>query len=193
MKRFVLLSILMTSISLSGSAQILDRAPSGQRNYRAVEGGSEPVKIDTVTPLPELIKRFEKPWQFVETGKMYWIGYTDDMYSIAAYKDRAIQPLIKFIETNDNEDAKIGAVYALHLIGINSEIVGRFTEKFTNKNAREALLYLLKYHDLDGTIMELLIRDPWLSDVPVLFSRLSTEDKAPWYLVAVAQLRLAEY
>src|SRR5476651_608850 len=44
--------------------QIIDRAPNGQSGYRAVTGGSEQVGIDTKTPLPELIKRLELPWEF---------------------------------------------------------------------------------------------------------------------------------
>jgi len=184
MRKWVIINfLLLLAFQVVDAQTFIDRAPNGKKNYRAVQGGSELVTVDTVTPLPELIKKLEKPWQFVETGKAYWIGYTDDMYSIATHGDSAIEPLIKFVEHTQDQDAKIGGVYTLHLIGIDRQIVGRFTERFINKNAREALLYLLKYHDLDATVMELLIRDPWLSDVPKLFAILNNEKTSPWYLV----------
>ena len=82
------------------NAQIIDSAPSSAPNHRAVLGGEKNVPIDTSTSRPELIKRLEKPWKFVETFKAYWIGYTDDMYSIAAYKDNAIKPLTDLIDTS---------------------------------------------------------------------------------------------
>ncbi len=124
---------------------------------------------------------------------MYWIGYTDNMYSIALHKDTAIKPLINFIESTNNKRARIGAVYTLHLIGIDRKIVGRFTEDFVNKNARDALLYLLKYDDIRNTTMELLIRDPWLSDVSKLFSLLNNEDSSPGdYVNGLLHYRLKE-
>jgi hypothetical protein len=86
---------------------------------------------------------------------------------------------LHFIETTNDHYAKTGAVYALHLIGINRKVAGRLNEDFVKKNAREALLYLLKYNDLRKTIMELLIRDPWLSDVPKLFLLLDNEKSSP--------------
>jgi hypothetical protein len=164
-------------------AQVIDLAPSDYQNYRAVEGGSEKVSIDTHTPLNNLIQRLEKPWHFVETGKMYWIGYTDDMYSIAAHNDDAIRPLLNLIDTTKNEHAKYGAVYTLHLIGISRIIIGRFEESFTDKQARNALLSLLKYDDIGDDVMSLLVRDPWQSDVPKLISVIK-QNPVAWYIVS---------
>jgi hypothetical protein len=73
--------------------------PSPEKNERAVEGGWQHVAIDTNTPLPQLIKRLDSNWREIETGKGYWIGYTDDMYSIAAHGDEAIDPLLNFIKS----------------------------------------------------------------------------------------------
>jgi hypothetical protein len=132
------LLLFLTSVSQSFS-QITDVAPSGRQNYLAVEGGGWKMKIDTTTSLDSLIGGLSKNWQFIETGKMYWIGYTEDMYSIAARGDIAIQPLIDVLQNSSNSYAKYGAIYCLHLIGINRTIVGRFTEKFVNTKARAAL------------------------------------------------------
>lgn len=176
MKSYILI-ILFFLISSFCKAQVVDVAPSGNENIRAVEGGGERVTIDTKTPLNELINRLDKPWKFIETGKAYWIGYTDDMYSIANYKDKAIQSLINFIDTSKNKYARIGGLYTLHLIGINSTIVGRFIEDFSNSKARTALLRYLNEKDLNRTVTLLLMRDPWLSDLPELIKCLETENK----------------
>jgi len=74
------------------------------------------------------------------TGKAYWIGYTDDMYSIAAHNDAAIPPLLELIEQTKNPKAAYGAVLTIHLIGIERTVKGRFYEEFKNKKARAALL-----------------------------------------------------
>lgn len=180
MCKSLFISLLFLITWCISQAQIIDRAPSGQVGSRAITGGSEAVKIDTKTPIGDLIKKLELPWDFVETGKLYWIGYTDNMYAIAARKDKAIAPLVSFIASTTNRHAKIGAIYTLHLIGINSSVVGRFVEEFKNKDARNALLDLLKYDELSHTIMTLLTRDPWQSDVPKLFNALSHSKTNYW-------------
>ena len=139
--------------------------------------------IDSTTSLKNLIDRLSGDWQFIETGKMYWIGYTNDMFSVASRGDRAIGPLIHVVENSSNDNARIGAIYTIHLIGINRKIVGRFEEKFVDTNARKALLYLLKYPDWQPTIMELLIRDPWKSDVAELIGCLKKSDSDCWAVV----------
>ena len=77
-----------------------------------------------------LIQRLEEDWREVETGKAYWIGYTKDMYSIAAHGDDAIYPLLSFIKKAKSNRAKYGAILSLHLIGIDRKIAGRFYEEF---------------------------------------------------------------
>ncbi|HVV54346.1 MAG TPA: hypothetical protein VHC47_03420, partial [Mucilaginibacter sp.] len=121
----------------------------------------------------QLIHRLNQPWELVETGKAYWIGYTDDMYSIAHYKNQAIPALVNFIDTAKNKNARLGGLLTLHLIGINSKIAGRFVEDFSNKNARLALLRYLDDKSLHSTVVSLLMRDPWLSDLPSLMDYLS--------------------
>jgi hypothetical protein len=133
-------------------AQVTDVGPNGKPNYRAVTGGSVKVNIDKVSSLATLINKLDSNWEFVETGKMYWIGYTDDMYSIAAYKDSAIEPLVEHFQSTKSENGKYGAICTLHLIGIESSIAGRFIEKFKNKNAREALFGWRKIKNILGLL-----------------------------------------
>ncbi|MGA2280280.1 MAG: hypothetical protein ABSG80_08265 [Verrucomicrobiota bacterium] len=148
---------------------ILDVNPSIEPNMRAVTGGSQRVVIDTNTPLPQLIERLEGNWRLVETGKGYWIGYTDDMYSIAAHGDPAINPLVKFIKSAQSDKARYGALLSLHLIGIESRITGRFHEKFKNQKVRNVFYELLNDERLRDKVLGLLVRDPWPSDLPHLF------------------------
>ena len=60
------------------------------------------------------------------------------------------------------------AVYCLHLIGINSTIVGRISEEFLNTQARDALLSIVGIEELTSEVVSLLARDPWESDLPTL-------------------------
>jgi len=131
-------------------------------------------------PLNSLLPKLSENWEFLETGKAYWIGYTKDMFSIAAYGDSAVGPLLTLVDTTSVERARIGAIYTLHLIGINRTIAGRFMEKFVDSNARGAMLSLLKYPELQSTIMSLLTRDPWRSDVPRLFEMMMSTDESCW-------------
>ena len=114
---------------------------------------------------------------------MYWIGYTEDMYSIAAREDNAIQSLINVLQSSSNSYAKYGAIYCLHLIGINRTIEGRFYEKFVNPKARAALLQFLKDTSLQEDIMRLLIRDPWTSDIPYIIETMKSCKTDCWSLV----------
>lgn len=165
--------------------QVVDAAPSGNQNILAVEGGGIVMKIDSITPLNELIERLNGKWRLHETGKGYWIGYTADMYSIASRGDKAIPALTDFIKTTKNNHGKYGAIYTLHLIGIDRQIAGRFYEEFKNPAARAALLDLLPQSDFTYSIMELLMRDPWKSDIPYLFDLLQqeTDEEVCWPII----------
>ncbi|PQJ12385.1 hypothetical protein CJD36_001140 [Flavipsychrobacter stenotrophus] len=146
------------------------------------EQNSWPVVLDNTTPVNTLIKRFEGDWKWVQTNKFYWIGYTDLMYSIAAKRNVAIKPLLNFINTTKNRHAKWGAICTIHLIGINSEIAGRETEEFTNLSARNALLSLLSDTSLQAGIIELLIRDPRYSDIPIVMNVMRNSKGDTWAL-----------
>ncbi len=180
-KQSVLLLLILLLVTIV-KAQIVDVPPNGKADYLPVQGGSVKMDIDTTTPLATLIKKLEQSWEFEETGKMYWIGYTNTMYSIAA-RSNAIKPLRTFIDTTKNAHAKYGAVYTLHLIGINRIIAGRFYEEFKNKEARDALISLLKYDDLRETALSLLMRDPWMSDVPQMLSLMVNNRTDDWDIV----------
>ena len=180
MRRKLLLLSLFCLTALQLPAQwILDVNPSGETNKRAVEGGSQHVGIDTNTPLPQLIKRLESDWKEVPTGKAYWIGYTDDMYSIAAHGEEAIDPLLNFIKNSKSTKARYGALLTLHLIGIESKIAGRFHEKFKNKRVRNYFYELLNDESLRDQVILLLVRDPWPDDLSHLFTLLGhlSDDK----------------
>jgi hypothetical protein len=80
--------------------------------------------------------------------------------------------LVKFINNSNSTHARVGALYTLHLIGINSKIVGRFFEKFENSIARKAIIQYINNDKLHETVVELLMRDPWASDIPVFINYL---------------------
>ncbi len=181
MRSRILAAVVAVLFAVPGLAQ----TSSGTREvvWRAQLGGGSAVTIDTVTALPALISRLNNDWQFVETSKWYWIGYTDDMYSIAAHGETAIPLLLNFIQTTSSVKNKYGAVCCLHLIGIKSIVAGRTYEQFQSVAARQALRSLLTQDDLREWIIELLIRDPWQSDVPYLFAALEKGGADEWALV----------
>lgn len=160
---------------LSNAQGIVDVAPSGRQNERAVEGGSRAVAIETNVPLQTLIQHLEGNWELVETFKGYWIGYTDDMYSIASHGEKAVDPLLKFIHNTSSDHAHEGALLTLHLIGIKSRIAGRFYEEFKSNPVREAFYGLLEDVRLRDKVLLLLVRDPWPSDVPYIMKVLALE------------------
>ncbi len=126
--------------------------------------------------LDSLINKLDDNWEFVETGKAYWIGYTDEMYAIATFNDIAIPKLESFIYKSDKLKSITGAIYCIHLIGINTNIAGRFHENFVNKNARNSLLKLACIDSLFPIIIPLLGRDPWQTDLPVLYKLLQNKN-----------------
>lgn len=182
-KSKVFLSCLLIFFACPSSAQILDTNSSGRENFLAVEGGSIEARIDRLTPLPFLVEKLNGDWKLVMTGKQYWIGYSNIMYSIAAYKDEAIPLLMDFIKYRASTRGKEGAIYTLHLIGIESKIAGRYYEEFKNKRARHALLCLLADDSLKVQVAELLSRDPWLSDIPVLMNYLRVPETNNWPII----------
>lgn len=192
MKKLLLLSLLVVSgclpkYSQSITANTQDNSlvslPKGKYAHRATEGSGMEVPIDTVTALDTLIQRLIGKFTFVNTGKGYFIGYTDDEFSIAAHGDAAIPALMRFIKSGVDPLGRSGAVYALHLIGINSTVAGRFYEEFKSVKAREALRELLKTEELQDEVMELLKRDPWQSDVPYLFDLLNHSNTDNWAII----------
>jgi hypothetical protein len=136
MKGHFLTGMFLLSFNITPFAQrtYIDAAPSGKENYLPVEGGAIHMPIDSTTSLINLIDRLSGDWQFIETGKMYWIGYTNDMFSIAARGDSAIGPLVKVVETSSKLKERLGAIYTLHLIGIDRSIKGRGNEPFVNRD-----------------------------------------------------------
>ncbi len=190
--RSKLLALVVAGLcALPGLAQT--NAAAGKVAWRAQLGGGSAVLLDTVTALPKLLDRLKSDWQFVETFKGYWIGYTDDMYSIAAHGEAAVGPLVKFIQATPSFKARYGAVYCLHLIGIHSNEAGRMHEDFRSLTARQALRNLLIQDDLRHLVIKLLIRDPWQSDVPYLMAALEKRGTDDWALVnSLVRYRVTE-
>lgn len=146
-----------------------------------IEGDRIIMKIDSVSSIKSLIAQLRSHHDFYETGKAYWIGYNDLMFSIAVRGDSAINPLVDFIDTTNHYLAKIAAIHTLHLIGIHCEVAGRDFEKFDNIKAREALLKTLNTNDsTQRVIMLLLGRDPRESDIPQLFNILASSPNDCW-------------
>lgn len=150
-----------------------------------IEGGRITMKLDSVTPLHDLISKLNQQQTLYETYKGYWIGYNDLMFSIAVHADSAIEPLVQFVHRAKNAGAQCAALYTLHLIGIRCNIAGRTLEEFSNRKAREALLNLLASHDsLQPQIMVLLIRDPRTSDLPTLFHIMDSLQTDCWAITS---------
>lgn len=175
MRIITLITALFLLAGLSHS-KTLEALPTNKEYIRWVMGGGEPVTIDSHTPLGDLVERLNLDWELVFTGKSYWIGYTDDMYSIAAHGDAAIPLLLDLIKSNKSITGSYGAILTLHLIGIDGTVTGRFHEEFKNPKARAALLSLID-NDLWRTwVISLLARDPWKTDIPVLVTHLQQAD-----------------
>jgi len=179
--------IVIASVFLIGCTRSSIQEPKIKYSgyYIPISGGRVEMKLDSVTPLLELIPQLETKNKLHETGKAYWIGYNDLMFSIAVYSDKAIEPLINFINNTHSYKSKLAALLTLHLIGIDCKIVGRFYEEFSNKRAREALIRLLAKNDtLQSEIMLLLIRDPRESDIPKLFNIMDSLNTDCWAITS---------
>lgn len=152
-------------------------------------GKVDPDPTEGIQPasLRTSVARLESDWTLEETGKAYWIGYTQDMRDIAAHGDTAIDPLVAFIERTTSSHAKLGGALTLHYIGIEGKIAGRNIEEFKSNRARGALLRLLSHRDLQETILTLLIRDPWPEDLPHLFELLNRDSSIHWAVVKALQ------
>lgn len=191
MRKLALIILIVLITTLFVDAQWTGILPGDYRRYSFAETMGKRIVIDTITPLKDLIERLEKPWKFINTGHFNYEGYTDDMYSIAVHGDRAIDPLVKFIKSTGNEHAKYGAVYTLHLIGADK--IDEISEHFIDKKVRNALLSLLKDTTCGELVMSLLLRDPWQSDVPRLFTTIAS-DKFAWYVTSgLNQYQLDNY
>ena len=177
--------LLIISIVLVGCNSTQHKEPKIRyTGYRVPIGNGKPIKmhLDSVTPLIKLIDKLETQNKLNRTYNTGFIGYNDLMFSIAVHGDSAIEPLIKFIHSIKSYDAKIGAVFTLHLIGINCKInFENGFEVFPNQHARKALFQLLAEEDsLQPMVMLLLSRKPMASDVPVLFDILNSSKSDCW-------------
>jgi hypothetical protein len=159
---------LILGICVELNAQNSDSNLVIKENLLPIEGMQYiTLKVDNSTPLNDLIQRLNTNWKFIETGKAYWIGFTEDMFSISSRGDVAIQKLVSFFKQSANLHGKEGVIYTLYLIGINRKVY--INEEFTNAKAREALFELLNEKEHVDIICKLLSKDPRNSDIGKLF------------------------
>jgi len=138
-----------------------------------VEGGTYLVKVDETTPIADQVKALASHTAEIETGKMYWIGYNSQMLSIAARGDAALPDLVSLVKNSPDPKVRRAGILTIHLIGIDSDVAGRFYEDFKNRHAREALWDLMKVEGVTDEIADLLKRDPWPADVPAIMAALA--------------------
>jgi hypothetical protein len=161
---FFLLTLSSNALTVMSQKGVEHKLADNQ--YRtASEGGGRIIKVDTTQNLQVLISNLDNQWEFEETGKAYWIGYTELMYTIAHHKKKAIPLLLNHYANTNSRFGKEGVISTLHLIGIQSTIAGRFIEKFIDTSARKALLSLFLFNQDNEALATLLWRDPWQSDI----------------------------
>ena len=158
-----------------------------------VEGGFMTTQVDESVPIAEALENLSKNPHQIETGKAYWIGYNPAMLSVGARGEAAIPFLLDFIRKQSDPMVRHAGLLALHLVGIECVVDGRFVENFKNRKAREALWDLMKVEGLTDEVASLLKRDPWPADVPAIMKALATvKDDCPQTLNALLRYPLAK-
>lgn len=158
--------------------------PSQNETTAMTHSAIEASNLTSKKSLQALISSFEGQWEFEEMDHGD-IGYTETMYSIAAWRDSALQPLTEFIGKTKCLKAKVGALYSLYLIGVKSYVDSIAPHnKFTDVNSRSAILKLLVSEDsLNYWIADVLKRNPIYNDIGWLMTALETEKGEKWPIV----------
>lgn len=158
-----------------------------------VEGGFLATLVDESVPIPKALENLAANPDVIETGKGYWIGYNPQMLSVGARGEAAIPFLLDFIKQAPDPKVRHAGLLALHLVGIECVVDGRFTEDFRNRKAREAMWELMKVEGLTDEVSGLLKRDPWPADVPAIMAALAAvKDDCPRTLNALLRYPLAK-
>jgi len=139
-----------------------------------VEGGSLTTHVDLEVPLEKALDDLAANPLTGETGKAYWIGYNPQMLCIGARGDAALPGVVQFVKNAVDPAVRHAGLLAIHLIGIECDVTGRFSESFRSRKAREALWELMKEEGLTDQVASLLKRDPWPADVPAIMGALRT-------------------
>ncbi len=158
-----------------------------------VEGGGLVTLVDMSVPIPKALEDLAANPKEIETGKGYWIGYNPQMLSVGARGEEAIPFLLDFIKQAEDPKVRHAGLLALHLVGIECRVDGRFMEDFKNRRAREAMWELMKVEGLTDEVSGLLKRDPWPADVPAIMDALATvKGDCPWTLNALLRYPLSK-
>ena len=139
-----------------------------------VEGGSLTTQVDLTVPIEKALANLKANPREVETGKGYWIGYNPQMLCLGARGVDALPALVQFVRNADDAAVRGAGLLAIHLVGIDCQVSGRFGENFRSRAAREALWELMKVEGLTDQVTSLLKRDPWPADVPAIMGALRT-------------------
>jgi hypothetical protein len=157
-------------VNITCAAQTASFGENGNAELKSLDVGDG--SVGSKEPLERLIDRLRDNGQLKKRSKADEIGYTEDMYAIAAYKNTAIGPLLDALRKTTDVHTQVGVVYTLYLIGIDGHETRRGIEKFTSDGARAAMLSLVDNADYGDLVVMLLARDPWPSDLPVLVETL---------------------
>lgn len=187
----------LTSANSAGGGNLvrLSRAGLIKEKYVGipVEGGFRVTLVDESVSLPNALENLAANPDGDETGKGYLIGYSSQMLSVGARGEAAIPFLLDFIKQATDPKVRHAGLLALHLVGIECVVSGRFSEDFKNRKAREAMWELMKIENLTDSVTGLLKRDPWPADVPAIMDALATvKDDCPRTLNALLRYPLAK-
>lgn len=158
-----------------------------------VEGGGMVTLVDESVPIPKALEDLAANPGEIETGKAYWIGYNPQMLGVGARGETAIPFLLEFIKGTKDPKVRHAGLLALHLVGIECVVEGRFLENFKNRKAREAMWELMKVEGLTDEVAGLLQRDPWPADVPAIMDALAVvKEDCPKTLNALLRYPMAK-
>jgi hypothetical protein len=178
LKSLLICFLLLMSIGNNVYSQVRN----AQSGFMRINEKYIKVDIDHQTPLDSLISELSRDQDIHINDDSYDPGYTALIFSIASHKDSAIPLLLNLAASTKKLAVRYSVVITLNLIGVNSTITGHYTENFTNKQARVALLSMIKYPDVQRNVLNNLMKDPWQSDVPVLFKLMKQDTTAAWQI-----------
>lgn len=118
--------------------------------WNKIPGNPDTVYLDTLSTLNELIKKLEVSHEKYHT-------YTATMYSIAAYKQKAIKPLLNRFHSDTSTRKRIAIIHTLNCILRNNQFkptpLPFSFRKPVIPEAKKAMVSLLVYKGYDSLIV----------------------------------------